>query len=134
MKIGFTGTRHGMTDQQTAAVGRLLSEHAPLEFHHGCCVGADDEANTLARRKGVRTIGHRPIDTALMADCECDENRDPLTHFARNRAIVDECAMLIATPYTAEPQPRGGTWYTINYARKRGKPVHVIRPDGTTAR
>ncbi len=26
---------------------------------------------------------------------------------------------------------RGGTWYTINFAKKRGRPLAVVLPDGT---
>lgn len=145
MKIGFTGTRHGMTSEQMGAFSQFMSEVFPLtEFHHGDCVGADDEAANImsdirsnsdmdARRWKI--VCHPPADETHRAFNEhYDEMREPKTHFARNRAIVDECDMLIAAPQYAEPitqTTRGGTAYTVTYARKKGKKVYVIRPDGT---
>jgi hypothetical protein len=41
--------------------------------------------------------------------------------------------MLIATPWQSErpaPKTGGGTWYTIEFAEKWGKPVAIIWPDG----
>jgi hypothetical protein len=29
-----------------------------------------------------------------------------------------------------EPQARGGTWYTHDYAKKKNKPVKIFYPDG----
>ena len=51
--VGFTGTRQGMTDDQKCALRKLLSEIArngsfPLLFHHGDCVGSDEEAHEIA--------------------------------------------------------------------------------------
>jgi hypothetical protein len=66
-----------------------------------------------------------------------DETRPTLTHFVRNRNIVNESDVLIAVPMQAEHQDRGGTWYTYDYATKQlyqprgiGR-VILIRPDGT---
>ena len=39
--------------------------------------------------------------------------------------------MMIAAPSEAEEQRRSGTWSTVRFARKQGKPVFVISPDGT---
>jgi len=37
---------------------------------------------------------------------------------------------MIATPGEVDEQLRSGTWSTVRFARKQGKPVHVILPDG----
>ena len=49
----------------------------------------------------------------------------------RNEHIVDEADVVVAAPATEMEQPRGGTWYTIRYARKVEKVLHVVGPDGT---
>jgi predicted Rossmann fold nucleotide-binding protein DprA/Smf involved in DNA uptake len=50
---------------------------------------------------------------------------------SRNRSIVHSTISLIAAPFEAEEQPKGGTWYTIRYARKVGNVVVLILPNGT---
>lgn len=135
MKIGFTGTRNGMTRQQIEAFGTLLSAIPFDEFHHGDCIGADNEAANLVfglRGACCKTVVHPPVDEKLRAFNKLYvEMREPKTHFARNRDIVNECDVLIVCPLQSERQERGGTWYTHDYAIKRGKKVIVIRPDGT---
>ncbi len=59
------------------------------------------------------------------------ETRPAKTHFARNRDIVDETEVLIACPCEMEHQDRGGTWYTADYALKRGKRTIIVWPDGS---
>lgn len=148
MNYGFTGTRNGMTKPQLAAVCELLLANGgnnTWQFHHGACVGADSQAALEAYGLNWDVIAHPgksahggdnqflcPI--ALEHSCEVLETK---THFARNRDIVVACDLLIAcppyqTPITKETQ--GGTAYTVNEARKRGKPVCIVWPDGTTTR
>jgi hypothetical protein len=120
--IGFTGTRFGMSPAQLATVQALLAESAPQggTVHHGDCVGADAELHGLARAAGLRVVIHPgpADDVAHQAGCAGDERREPMTHMRRNRAIVDAAAIMIAAPFEDEPQPRGGSWKTIEMARK----------------
>lgn len=37
---------------------------------------------------------------------------------------------MIAAPLEPECQPRGGTWYTYDYARKRRRPTALVTRDG----
>lgn len=135
MKIGFSGTRYGMTPEQIHGVGRRFDP--ACELHHGDCDGADDEADALAVLHGMAIVVHAPIDEKHRAFCDRKRPygkrtvRPPKTHFARNRDIVDETDELIATPFDKIDPGRGGTWYTINYAVKRGKPVTIIHRDGS---
>jgi hypothetical protein len=131
MIIGFTGTRHGMTPAQLLAFEAVILSLAAKAFHHGDCVGADAEAAACAFGHGIRVIVHPPADVTHRAFTRgFDEIHCPLTHFARNREIVKACERLIACPFELEHQPRGGTWYTVDYARKQRKPVTIVWRDG----
>ncbi len=132
MNIGFTGTRRGMTEAQKLSFLDLLRILGVQRLHHGDCVGADDEAATMADNRKITVVSHPPVDTSHQAHNEFSvEVRGPKTHFARNRDIVDETDGLIATPCDSTRQNRGGTWYTVSYAEKRDKPFWIIWPDGT---
>jgi hypothetical protein len=130
MKAGFTGSRLGMTDQQCITFFNLLGELGVRELHHGNCVGADCFAHDFAVTLGCRTVIHPPVDTELAALKEGDERREPTTYLARDRNIVRETQLLIATPNKDYETPRSGTWYTVRYAIKQCKPVHLIKPNG----
>lgn len=135
MKLGFTGTRKGMTDAQRSAFGQWLYGRTIAAFHHGSCQGADVQAARVVHEES-RTcpviICHPGPDGDPHKACSGvdSEIRPPKTHFARNRDIVDETDCLVAAPCDMTEQPRGGTWYTVNYARKQGKSVAIIWPDG----
>ncbi len=50
MKVGFTGTRKGMTEFQKTEVRRLLTEYMhgrDMEAHHGDCIGADTDFHNI---------------------------------------------------------------------------------------
>lgn len=131
MKTGFTGTQMGMTGQQMRVVSALVS--VMTELHHGCCIGADNTMHRLAMHRGVPIVLHPPTDTSKMANVrnasKCKLCR-PRPYLTRNHNIVDACDMLLATP-SGEEVLRSGTWATVRYARKRGKPVKIVYPDGS---
>lgn len=134
MKIGFTGTQLGMKVMQEQFVFNAIMDADPEEFHHGMCIGADEQAHTMTSYlpRTTRVIGHPPINQYKMAaDLNCDEVREPKEFLVRNKDIVDETDALIAAPKGPE-EIRSGTWSTIRYARKAGKPVYIVWPDGTT--
>ena len=136
MNIGFTGSRHGMTDAQRAAFGVLVTfDYQPSTFVHGSCQGADVEAAAIVRHvQRLCRIASRPGPDGdpHQVDSGVDDVKLPgKTHFARNRDIVDGCDVLIACPCDMTEQPRGGTWYTVGYARKNGKCVIIVWPDGS---
>ena len=135
MKMGFSGTRNGMTEAQKNAFVRLIDAEPPNWFHHGSCVGADCEAALIVRMRFpvyCVIVRHPPKDTSLMAqNAPYGEDRPAKSHLARNRDIVNETELLIATPFQMEHQESGGTWYTIDFAKKKKKKVTIIYPDGT---
>lgn len=132
MKIGFTGTRDGMTEAQTTALHALLPvADIASEFHHGDCLGADAQAHDIATGHGCRTVSHPPIKDDLRAFKKADEYRERKSYLARNREIVKETEFLIAAPKEFVEQDKGGTWYTVRFAREKGRRLCIIRPDGT---
>ena len=129
MKMGFTGTRKGMTNAQKLQVTEWLLGQA--ELHHGDCIGADEQAHRIAYRNLIITI-HPPSDEKQRAFCTgADIVREPAPYLARNHSIVDETDILVAAPDSPE-KLRSGTWATIRYARKMGKPLFIVMPDGKT--
>lgn len=140
MKVGFTGTRKGMTDAQHSALADWIDAHPSMaEFHHGDCVGADAESHVAVLCwSRAHIFVHPPVDDSLAATCAGGARVTRLprkTYFARNRDIVDACDVLLACPmekWTTLPN-RGGTAYTVGYARKCGKLVVIFWPDGTVS-
>ena len=131
MKIGITGTREGMSPLQFEMVTKILEGKfcEGAEFHHGDCVGVDAEAALLAKDIGYKIISHPgPDNDGLRAFAPADEVNEPQSHFKRNRTIVDICDYLLVVPLQMEPQSRGGTWYTYDYAVKKNKSFFVIYP------
>jgi hypothetical protein len=127
--VGFTGTRSGMTPGQKSTVCRLIQQMATFIFHHGDCVGADAEAHDLVRHTNSHIVIHPPNKDDFRAFRKGDEERPIKSYFARNRDIVNESDVVIATPYTAG-ETGGGTWYTINYCKKYKKKVYIVNPNG----
>ena len=128
MKIGITGTREGMTDYQAEQVYKVLEQLKGSEFHHGDCVGVDCEAAHFAHALGYTIVCHPPKSTEKRGFFGGDEMREPAGYLQRDRAIVDECDILLVVPLQMTWQPRGGTWYTHDYAKKTNKPFNVIYP------
>lgn len=139
MKVGFTGTRNQITVAQHHALCEWLKrQHDVTEFHHGCCVGADSEALDAVQSltKIAVTHAHPPIKAGYLSHSALDESDVKHAHkgyLDRNRDIVDACDILLACP-DGEEEVRSGTWYTIRYAKRSGKPVLVFKPDGEMER
>lgn len=139
--IGFTGTQKGMAGgRQIQAIIDLLRWCPQLQrVHHGDCVGADNEFDCLVRmyaesehREHITVHVHPPTNNSKRAFC--DVNRivlanvvhEPRPYLDRNKDIVVAVDFLIAAPFEQDEQLRSGTWSTIRYARKIGKPHLVV--------
>jgi hypothetical protein len=130
MRVGFTGTRKGMTRVQRQTVKALLMSGRATEFHHGDCVGADAEAHDVARELRLWVVVHPPTNIEKRAFRQGDETQPPRTYLTRNMRIVDDTEKIIAAPDGPE-RTRSGTWYTIRYAKSQNKPVSVVYPSGS---
>lgn len=141
IRIGFTGTRDGMTAAQMTAVHdylayvRLASDWDDIEryeFHHGDCTGSDAQGHVIATVLRFRTVAHPPVNGKLRAWCKADEIRPARDYLSRDWDITRDTGELIATPKDFSPRPRpGGTWTTTGYAVQLGRPATVFLPDGS---
>lgn len=136
MKIGFTGTQDGVTVAQHDLLITVISELTEMtEAHHGECVGADYTFHSAVSliHPDVEINGHPPENDkkrAVYIDLpDVDVRHDPEPYLVRNHNIVDATELLIACPKGPEVL-RSGTWATIRYARKTGKPVAILWGDG----
>jgi hypothetical protein len=138
MKIGFTGSRNGMSHEQRVSLRAILtfvqhllsSPDGAIEFHHGDCVGADSGAHDIAMEAGCYIVIHPPSNDKLRAYCEGHTGwcttKPAQDYIERNMNIVDGTDILVAAPETKEEKLRSGTWHTIRYARKQGKQIFML--------
>lgn len=131
MKVGFTGTRAGLSEAQVASLREVLEAYTPRstdEAHHGDCQGADVAFASCAEALGMWTVAHPSMNrwraytksrTILPVKKEMDRNRD----------IVSTADVLVACPSGMEKR-RSGTWATFRFARKMEVPRTLIWPDG----
>src|SRR6266567_5158831 len=139
-QIGFTGTCHGMTPLQRAAVAAILEPLAAaggFVAHHGDCIGADAEFHDLCRELPQSFIVVHPgppDDLPNQAGRVGDERRVPLPHMRRNKNIVMASTVIIAALFELTQQEHGGTWRTIEMARKAKHPLAIVSCDGATSK
>ena len=134
MKVGFTGTQTGMTNQQYGTVSALMTRMHAEEGHHGDCKGADCQFNRICIDLDIPIVVHPPINPAKRGFCAAKNlvHRPKKEYLQRNKDIVDECDILIACPKGEKEELRSGTWSTIRYARKRGIKTVVVYPSGAS--
>ena len=136
IKIGFTGTKEGMSKEQFIAVSEILKDNFPFEVHHGACIGADKHFHDIATSLMINVILHPGVNRQgkcfTRADCQGYNDIKPERYFLdRDKDIVNACDVLIATPRGFKEVLRSGTWATVRYARKKSKEIWIIYPDGS---
>jgi hypothetical protein len=128
-----TGSRLSPSVAQLKWLRSQLRE--ATELHHGACVGVDAAAHRVAIEIGTEAIVvHPPVDLSAadqstMADMPGVTVLPPKPHLKCNHDIVDACEILLALPLGKEQQ-RIGTWATVRYAVKIGRPVRICGPYG----
>ena len=135
--VGFTGTRIGLSSTQRHSLRTVLAElknDGAIWFHHGDCVGADEEAHQVAKALGYKTHAHPPDVMAYAAvTLDADITEEPAPYMVRNQAIVDVCDILVACPKQESDHTmttRSGTWTTVRKAIRRGLPFVICYSDG----
>jgi hypothetical protein len=139
--VGFTATQAGLTDAQLSILEEQLraifarfqpifrGENSPVKFHHGDCVGGDEQAHAIAMAIGYRVVIHPPFDPKKRAWCDGHLTEIEKSYLERNRDIVDISNILLAGPQGNEIL-RSGTWSTIRYAQRLSHHVRIIFPKG----
>ena len=120
-KVGIVGSRK-RTDQETvrAIVAGLPSDAVVVSG--GAC-GVDAWAAAAARARGLQVVEHLPDMAGAVTRWERTER-----FYARNAQIAEGCDRLVAL---VADDRKGGTEDTIRRARRLGRPVEVVRCDGT---
>ncbi len=141
MKVGFTGTRDGMTLEQKFAFCEVINNISPAmtEFRHGDCIGCDEEAHKviqkarLSNNEMLTTCIHPPINETYRAWCHGAMVKvgHPKEYLDRNHDIVDASEFMIACPGEMDEKLRSGTWATIRYSKKTNTDICIIFPDGS---
>ena len=136
MKIGITGTRNGMTPEQSMVFAGMIGHGCFDEFHHGDCIGVDDgAAKMVAHMWGENFVhSHPPLSNALRAYSPSGTILPALPYLRRNRKIVEATDILIVVPNSFVMTQRSGTWHCYRQARDLKKRRIIIWPDGGTQR
>ncbi|MFC1670925.1 hypothetical protein ACFL20_11080 [Spirochaetota bacterium] len=145
MKIGFTGTRNGMSDKQKDSFAKLIRKYKTkyhfVELHHGDCIGADEDAHTLIIENYLtdEVHIHPPRNEEIRANTYEKKDKkksikfklyDPRPYVERNHDIVDLCEVIIAAPKEYKEQSDSDTWITVRYCKMEKKRTIIIYPDG----
>ena len=134
MIYSFTGTRKGMTQAQKGKIVSFLIATRGHEdvVHHGGCHGADTDFHRYAYSLDFSIVVHP-------GDAEQAKKYSGTTlwvclpvgpYRTRNYTMVDVGDVLLACPGMNVEENRSGTWMTIRYAKKQGKPIIIFWPDG----
>lgn len=135
MKIGFIGTRNGMSESQIKSFESFISslQNKSIEFHHGDCIGSDETSHkiveSLKTKKEIKIIGHLPKYKKYRAFCKFDMEFMPKDYAERNKNIINYTDILIAVPDRTE-EFNSGTWRSIRYAKSQNKIVYIIHKSG----
>lgn len=129
MKIGFTGTREGMSPTQKEQFVLECERLGISEFHHGDCEGADAEAHDIVREffPHVWIEVYPPKSTYRQAFRKGDFHHEPEAYLTRDHKIVNNTDYLIGSPKSDNEILRSGTWATIRHARKTNKSNTILK-------
>lgn len=132
-RVGFTGSRKGMSDDTLIRVTLLMRRLVVTEAHHGDCIGCDAQFHDIAKSLRIPITIHPPEISTLRAYCEGGEITvlPERRYHERNHDIVHSVDIMIACPKGPEIT-RSGTWGTIRFARKAKhiKCIYIFMPDG----
>lgn len=152
--VGFTATQRGLTKAQNDVLHDMMMEAfgRVREAHHGDCIGGDQQIDAMLDLYNIDTVIHPPTINTKRAWCARHwamrmkfgemlggkpPNRNKVTelpprpYLTRNHDIVRVSRVLIAAPGEMTEQLRSGTWATVRYARKLGRTIRLIMPDGS---
>jgi len=116
MKVAIVGSRERNKPEDQKAVEDLVDWLQNYDVVvSGGCRGVDSWAISRAIRRGLVTEIHFPDIKKGMPYGDMVNK-----YYERNRKVVDNCDIVFAFPID---ENKGGTGYTIKYAREKGKQV-----------
>ena len=115
MHLTFTGHRDQTADE--TALRDLLTAYPGATWEHGGAPGFDTQVDAFARKHGVTVRVTRPDYRRYPPHCA------PLK---RNDEMVSRADVVIAL---WDGRTTGGTYYTVQEARRQHKPVTVLKPE-----
>jgi predicted Rossmann fold nucleotide-binding protein DprA/Smf involved in DNA uptake len=129
--FSFTGTRKGMSESQEITLIELIRVNKFDTIFHGDAVGADEQAHKIAVKYGLKVF-KRPckLTSQRAHTTEGIILEGPVEPLERNKMLVMDSEILIATPADFIEEQRSGTWSTVRFARKQDKHIFIIWPDG----
>lgn len=134
LKVGFTGTQFGMSEEQKKSFDEIISDffdkYEKIEFHHGDCIGSDKDAHEILNKfyyNNYIVIIHPPKTSTKRAFCLGNIILDTKDYIQRNHDIVDSTEILIVAPKTNREELRSGTWSTWRYAKKKKKEIILLK-------
>jgi hypothetical protein len=135
LDVGFTGTQQGMSPAQKKMLRAVLTMFPKSRFHHGVCIGADEQADEIAYEMGFKMHLHPPTKKDKIAKLPRSLSQDVVyeakPYLKRNEDIA-RVDVLIACPKEYEMKQFSGTWSTVRRAQWQNTfAIVVIWPDGT---
>ena len=134
IKIGFTGNRNGLNQEQKERILMILDKYDDIIVSHGDCVGSDTDFHnicinykeTYPTKKIIITI-FPPSNPTLRAFNKGDLLMKEKPYLQRNLDIIKNSNILIACPINKNKEVlRSGTWSTIRRAKKQNITVHIL--------
>jgi len=132
MIYGVTGTRRGWTDAQRTTFTMMIKDLDITEWHHGDCVGVDDQASLIIRRRFGQDVihSHPPDNEKKRAYVPSGPVYPAKPYLERNWDIAKIIEVLFVIPWTKKKLVQSGTWHTYRAATACKKKTIVIGPDG----
>lgn len=134
--VGADAESHSIVASRAALGEARIVIHPPVDEEHRAFCKAK-ETCFCTHGQGRHRVGGYCWGGGGTCGCKQYVQRDDQviilpakTHFARNRDIVDASNVLVAAPYNDYEESKGGTWYTINYARGKGLWLAIVWPSG----
>ena len=133
MIYGVTGTQHGWTEAQRVQFTLMVAELDVTEWHHGDCIGVDDQASEVIRLRFGQDIihAHPPDDDRKRAYVPSGPSHPLKPYLERNWDIAKAVETLFVIPKTRKKLVRSGTWHTYRAAKACKKRIIVIYADGS---
>lgn len=129
--VSFTGTRYGMTKKQRKSLLWLLRKLDGKRFHHGDCIGSDEQAAKMAWELGMDVLKYPSTASTRAYSPFGICAQDPKHPLERNKDIVNIGDCLIACPQSLNEELRSGTWHAVRYARKENHLIWFVWLDGS---